>query len=377
MHWIFFDPLPWDYDVAAPLTQPMGGSQSAMCYLATALARRGHQVMTVTGVASSREVNGVRCQSRRETPLEQFAAPGTITVVLNGPAELAVGLRRSLAQRPRLILWTQHAPNQPGVRGLADPAHRAAWDRIVCVSDWHRAVVHELLAVPREQSEVLRNAIAPSFEHLVADAGSIARAKSGALRLAYTSTPFRGLDVLVHCFPELRRRHPACRLDIYSSMQVYGDTPEQDKYQRLYEQCRATEGIDYHGSLPQPELAIALAGVSVLAYPNTFAETSCIAAMEALAAGAYVVTSDQGALPETCSGWGTLVRPMSPAHSREQFELEFTNAVDHVLNELQADAAAFWWKRWQQAQAIASTHTWDLRAAEWEAAGVRWMSPHG
>ena len=42
MNWVFLDFIRWDYDVATPRERPLGGSQSALCYLAAALARRGH-----------------------------------------------------------------------------------------------------------------------------------------------------------------------------------------------------------------------------------------------------------------------------------------------------------------------------------------------
>jgi glycosyltransferase involved in cell wall biosynthesis len=373
MNWVFFDALKWDYDVSTPLVQPMGGSQSAMCYLATALARRGHSVATITGIPSPREILGVRCYSHSKIPFDLFAAPGTLTVIINGPADLAGHLRQSCPHHLFLVLWTQHAPDQPSMEPLRELACAALWDRIVCVSDWQRAALHERLGVSLEQMDVLRNAVAPAFEGMFRDPAELASAKSQSLRLAYTSIPYRGLDVLLSCFPRLRQKHPACHLDIFSSMLVYGDLPHQDEHQHLYAQCRATQGINYRGSVPQPDLAQELTGVSVLAYPNTFPETSCIAVMEALAAGALVVTSDLGALPETCSGWARLVTPVY----REQFELDFEDALNRALIEMQSNLPAFHARRFEQAKAITTECTWDVRAAQWEEAALRWTNQHG
>src|SRR5205085_11659760 len=97
----------------------------------------------------------------------------------------------------------------------------------------------------------------------------------------------------------------------------------------------------YRGSVPQTELAKSLRRASVLAYPNTFAETGCIAAMEALAAGLLVVSSDLGALPETCEGWGRLVPPIGNGRTQEQFAVDFARAMDHALSELEADRTQF------------------------------------
>jgi hypothetical protein len=86
MNWIFLDSINWDYDVATPLERPLGGSQSGLCYLATALARRGHAVATLTATTNPREVNGVRCLSNAAIPEDLFDPADSIVVVLNGPA---------------------------------------------------------------------------------------------------------------------------------------------------------------------------------------------------------------------------------------------------------------------------------------------------
>jgi glycosyltransferase involved in cell wall biosynthesis len=191
--------------------------------------------------------------------------------------------------------------------------------------------------------------------------------------LAYTSTPFRGLNVLIACFPALYRLHPNCRLDVFSSMQVYGESSSQDGYQSLYAQCQKTPGVNYRGSVSQTILATELAGATMLAYPNTFPETGCIAAMEALAAGLVVVSSHLGALPETCGQWGRLVPPVAAGRTAQQFAVDFAKAIGQALNELTASPAAFWQRQFEQSQSISASCNWDVRAAQWEKAAAGWL----
>jgi glycosyltransferase involved in cell wall biosynthesis len=126
--------------------------------------------------------------------------------------------------------------------------------------------------------------------------------------------------------------------------------------------------------LPQPALAKELAAASILAYPNTFAETSCIAVMEALAAGLLVVTSDLGALPETCGGFGRLVPPIKEGRSAEQFAMDFARALDLAIRDWRSDPGGLIRQRFQQVQAINDTCTWQRRAAEWEQAAAQWLA---
>jgi glycosyltransferase involved in cell wall biosynthesis len=374
MNWVFLDFVPIDYDVATPQERPLGGSQSALAYLALALARQKQRVTTLTGAAKPRDYGGVRCLRIDDIPAEIFAPQDTVVVVNCGPADVIEQVRPAIPAR-NIVLWTGHAHDQPAVQSLRNSASIKMWDRICCVSEWQKSMFHQHLGVPLEKIEVLRNAIAPAFERLFCDETDIIRAKSSALRLAYTSTPFRGLEILLACFPAIHKLHPACRLDVFSSMQVYGGGTEKDQYQTLYDRCRAIEGIEYRGAVPQPLLAKELTATSILAYPNTFAETSCIAVMEALAAGMLVVTTDMGALPETCNGFARLVEPTNkPARTTEQFAVDYAKALDQGIRDWKSDHGGLIKKRFEQSEFINATCTWDIRATEWIRLADRWLS---
>ena len=123
------------------------------------------------------------------------------------------------------------------------------------------------------------------------------------LRLVYFSTPWRGLDVLLNTM-ELLKDEKDIVLDVYSSTIIYGDgfhIENEPKFLKLYEQARDLKNVNYKGYLHHNELMEKLKEYHVSVHPSTFEETFCISAMGALAAGCMLITTDLGAIPETCA----------------------------------------------------------------------------
>ena len=50
----------WQYTVDSPYEMPMGGSQSAMCYLWKELALRGHEMTLANDLPDERWASGVK-----------------------------------------------------------------------------------------------------------------------------------------------------------------------------------------------------------------------------------------------------------------------------------------------------------------------------
>ena len=350
------------YDVRTVDSAPLGGTESAACYLTRALARQGHDVFLLGNVPVEGLYEGVRClaiQSAQSLPWQALDA----LVCMGRPGD-PVALRRELAPATRLISWQSHAADQPAVQFLRQPALRDAYDAFAMVSRWQLEKYHAAFGIDPGRMGIMRNAVGFAFERQFGPDEAILPVKSMPPVLAYTSTPFRGLDVLLGVFPRIRQDVPGTRLKVFSSTAVYQAQPAKDEsaYGHLYGRCREMDGVEYVGSLPQPALAGAMREVSLLTYPNTFAETSCISVMEAMASGCGVVTTEMAALPETCSGHARLVRVWPTP--REYFD-DFVAQTVQTLRELIERPEAAEARLRGALNHINDSATWELRAREW------------
>jgi glycosyltransferase involved in cell wall biosynthesis len=359
------DTVDRDYHVGTPLRQPMGGMQSAACHLAVALAKQGDDVTFLNSTREPGRWFDVDCVSRDDSRAIGKLAQQPFDVVVSLTAN-PLPFRELFGPDTPLLLWTGHADDQPPVEVLAHQQIRDLWDGFVFASEWQRECFIAKFGLDRGRTTVLRYAIAPVFENRFTSAADLASAKrADPVRLAYTSTPYRGLQLLMAVFPLLTR--PA-RLAVYSSMATYAGGNTDTPYRELYDTCRNMPRVDYIGAIPQPDLASALEKVGVLAYPNMFPETGCIAVMEAMASGCAIVTSDLAALPETTEGFATLIPPGGDWYAYAQ---QFLAALDQSIGFVQSDAGIE--HLWQQVSHVNATCTWAVRARQWvDRLGAGW-----
>lgn len=297
--------------------RPLGGTESSVIRLAESLQNRGHDVYVTT------PFDNPNLSSPRYIPER--------SVWLLGDVDIRIVVRDWKAALMRIptrlqFFWSGDAYDQPINVGIGDKRISSLFDKLLAVSDWQKETTAEYSGFPKEKISILRNGI-----HLQNFRKPL---KRNPKRLIYTSTPYRGLAHLVNLFPKIRSEVPDAELIVCSGFEVYADNlgradPRMQKeWEEIRRRLQKIEGVTIKGNLKQDILAEELLQSSILAYPNTFAETSCISILEAQAAGCVPVTTSLGALPETVAEAGVLI---TGKPGEEEYDLKFVSACVELL----------------------------------------------
>ena len=250
------------------------------------------------------------------------------------------------------ILWVHHFTNQKEVQNLKNKNYIDKIDYLVFNSNWNFEQHKLKFNVPQKKSIVIKNAI----ENIQS-----AEKPKDKINLIYHTTPWRGLNVLIGAYKKLNIKD--VELNICSSTMVYGKkfhSNFEPKFKHIIDECKKLKNAKYHGFVEHTNLIKLLQKMHIFSYPSIWPETSCIAAMEAMAAGCEVVTTNLGALKETCSPYGKFVN-----FNNNLYILEKT-----FLESLEESIKSFWSDENQkkldkQKEEINKLYSWDIRKNEW------------
>ncbi len=116
----FADFIAWDYKIDSAYQMALGGSQSALCYLAEGLAQQGHEVFLVNHTSDPGISRNVMCLSLEAVSVQLLQSLDAL-IVLNLAGQ-GMQLRSLIGDKTRLILWT-HTKLQSNVESRAE-SHR-------------------------------------------------------------------------------------------------------------------------------------------------------------------------------------------------------------------------------------------------------------
>jgi len=180
--------------------------------------------------------------------------------------------------------------------------HDVKKDRIekyFCLSHKHKQFVHEYHDIPLSQIVITSNGLDfTRFDKKV---------EKNRYQMIYSSSPDRGLELLLSLFPKVKALVPEAKLDVYYGFENFQD---QEYIKKIMGIIDNTAGVTYHGRVGQDELAKAFLQSTVWAYTSGFQETFCITALESMASKCVPVTSEFWGLIDTIKDGGIML-PMN------------------------------------------------------------------
>ena len=251
------------------------------------------------------------------------------------------------------VVWQQLSYDQQNVALMRDKSFVDKVDCFVYVSNWQYEKFRNIYNIPEYKSVVIKNATEPFV---------YTQRSQGKMKLIYTSAPNRGLDVLLDAFEVLSRDD--VELDIYSSTIIYGSDYSKQVdhvFKPLFDRASNMKNVNYKGYGENSVVREALQQSHIFAYPSTFEETSCMAAIEAGSAGCKLITTNYGALYETGSEYATMV-PFNSNRSMlvRSYAKALNQAINNYLKQENLDLLQ------KQSDYFNTFYNWQVRTSQWK-----------
>ena len=273
-----------------------------------------------------------------------------------------VQITTSIPEKDKLIvdkpnvLWVHNSYDQPNLMPwFQNKLNHGKYDQYIFNSHWTYEKYRYFFSLPTELCSVIKNGF---DDDLIIKSDFKPKDK---IKLVYTSTPWRGLDVLLDAMEQIKT--DKVELDVYSSTQIYGDQFKEinDKgFVDLYEKAKSLKNVNYKGFLHHDELVKVLHTYDVFVYPNHWEETSCIAAIEAMACGLLGLVTNYGALYETCADFPIYVPYLS---DKKQLTEQFAYAIEslpEIVKNVEDEKIKFQMKYYNQ------FYHWGVIKQYWE-----------
>jgi glycosyltransferase involved in cell wall biosynthesis len=286
----------------------IGGSEKAVIQMAPRLQRRGFRVTVYTNVPP--EQRGL--DSKTGVVWQHFGAfdrerPRDTVIFWRAPEALELPFSTR-----RRILWCHDVQNP----ARWTPARVALADQVWVLSKFHATTLGPVAAQLGPKFIVTRNGIDGDLfqKHL----GGPRDVK----KVIYASSPDRGLLSAIRIFRAADV--PGSTLHVFygfnkvflkmAADREYGRIPDINRDANMYEYMQAVlqaadadERIVWHGRVGWEPLVKEMCGAGAWLYPCRFDEISCMAGMEAQAAGLICLNTDHAALAETVQNAGFIV----------------------------------------------------------------------
>lgn len=338
--------------ITIPSGKDLGGSESAAYYMAKELAALGHNVVMFTNSKQGGQWDNVLYEYHGELT-EKYPLGQRWHATMQAPYDVIIIQRHPMAfsyrYNSKLNIWWLH--DLALIRNWNVVQNQLmSIDQIFTVSEFHRNQVSEVYGVDKEFITASKNGVDYSaFEGLD-------KYEREPRSLVFAARPERGLENLVMengIMEDLKD----CHLYVCG----YQNTTQQMKgfYNYLWDRCEKLPNVTNMGSLGKRQLYELMSKADLYVYPTTFEDTSCIAALEANAAGTPFIACQTGALQETIGNDGAVLLPLNKkGHvDLKKFSNKIRGVLDKTKNTLWEDL---------HKKAKSKNQSWSDIASQWD-----------
>lgn len=188
-------------------------------------------------------------------------------------------------------------------------------------------------------------------------------------QIIYASSPDRGLKLLLEQWYRIIERVPDAELKIAYGFEntnkiielMGGESAYHQGFRDSITRLMKQPGVTWLGRLTQGELYEEWFKSNIWAYPNSFAETSCITCMDAQACGTIPITNNLWAVGENVSK--TAVGKVFPAQPQDDI-LVRTYFIEQIINSLKYPIGNA--PRYKHAKNAIAKFDWKVIADQWK-----------
>jgi len=220
------------------------------------------------------------------------------------------------------ILHLHDLPEDPMNSHLRDVNNRRKFHKIVFCGNWQYNRFIDMMGIPPDDRLVVIDNPVVSFDRTEINKST------DEIRLIYTSTPQRGLAILVPVFEELCKKHDNIVLDVFSSFSIYGWDDADKGFEKLFEACKNHPKINYHGFQPNDVDRKALSQAHIFAYPSIWPECNSRAMIESMSAETLCIHPNYAGLSDTC---GSLTMMYQYDVNVNEHANKFYSILDHAI----------------------------------------------
>ncbi len=229
---------------------------------------------------------------------------------------------------------------------------RQNFDKIMCLTPFHREYVKGMQGVPHDKIILTRNGITP-------DKFDFERKPKDPNKIVYMSSADRGLDGAMLVMDEVIKEFPSAQLHIYYGFEnLYKYGPQMSALaDKIKGMIAERPHVIYHGFTEQSKMYREVSDAAIWLHPATFIETSCITAMEMLALGVFPITRRLGGLKDTLADAEQKKQAILLDHAavtKEEAKAYANEVCKAILN-----------RRWEGVELDVEKQSWANVAKDW------------